>query len=103
MSKMQTPGKNDTNSMRVLDYQRTNNSALCVTDRLVISASEEDIVALKNALEVLSRFEALVLSEFHAQRGYAANDSRHSDTFKEIYFWFKDGSLMASIRAGSVG
>lgn len=89
--------------MKAVDYEKLDNSAVAVTDRLKISASEEEIESLRKALGVLSRFESLVLSEFNMQRGYAANDIRYSDTFKEIHFWFKDGFVMASIRAGSVG
>lgn len=89
--------------MKVVDYEKLDNSAVEVTDRVKIEASEEDIELLRNALSVVSKFESLVLSEFMAQRGYAANDTRYSDTFREIHFWFRDGHVMASIRAGSVG
>lgn len=89
--------------MKVVDYEKLDNSAVAVTDKVKIEASEDDMDSLRNALAVVSRFENLVLSEFMSQRGYAANDVRHSDTFKEIHFWFKDGLVMASIRAGSVG
>jgi len=89
--------------LKVIDYEKLDNSAVSVTDKVKIHASEEDMESLKKALAVVFKFESLVLSEFHSQRGYAANDIRYSDTFKEIHFWFKDGFVMASIRAGSVG
>lgn len=89
--------------MKVVDYEKLDNSAVVVTDKVKIEASEEDMESLKKALGVLSKFESLVLSEFHSQRGYAANDARYSDTFKEVHFWFKDGYVMASIRSGFVG
>ena len=103
VSEVREAGEDDEAPLKVVDYEKFDNSAVAVTDRLKIQASDEDVESLKKAMAVLSRFESLVLSEFHSQRGYAANDIRYSDTFKEIHFWFKDGHVMASIRAGSVG
>lgn len=89
--------------MRVLSYEKLQNSAVAVTDRVAIEVSEEEAESLRSAMATMERFEKLVLSEFHSARGYAANDRRHSDVFREMHFWFKDGLLMASIRHGSVG
>lgn len=89
--------------MKVESYEKIENSAVSVTDRLKISASDDEVEALKSALATMEKFEGAVLSEFHLARGYPANDRRHSDVFREIHFWFKDGFVMASIRHGSVG
>jgi hypothetical protein len=90
-------------ALRVESYERLENSAVSATDHVKIEVSEEEAAALRSALATMEKFENLVLSEFQAQRGYAANDRRYSDIFHETHFWFKDGYVMASIRHGSVG
>lgn len=89
--------------MRVVSYEKLQNSAVAVTDRLEIEVSDDEAESLRSAMATMNKFENLVLSEFHSERGYSANDRRYSDVFREIHFWFKDGLLMASIRHGSVG
>lgn len=100
---LKLPSREETKKAKIISYEKTGNSAVCVTDRLKIEASEEDIERLRQAINTVAQFENIVLSEFRGHRGYSANDARYSDTFKEIYFWFKDGFIMASIRTGSVG
>lgn len=100
MSKMPPSSQNDEIALRVLDYEKLITSAASVTDRLKIDVTPEEEASLKEALRVLSGFESLVLAKFMEERGYSACDSRHSDSFKEIHFWFKDGFVMASIRSG---
>ena len=90
-------------ALRVESYEKLDNYAVEVTDRLRIEASEEEIESLRSALVVVEKFKNLVLAEFQVQRGYSANDKRYSDIFHETHFWFKDGFVMASIRHGSVG
>lgn len=89
--------------MRVIKYEKILNSAVSVADRLTIEVSPDESESLKDALKVISEFEAVVSSSFMESRGYSPSDSRYSDNFKEIHFWFKDGFVLASIRAGSVG
>jgi hypothetical protein len=89
--------------MKVIEYKKLASSAFCVTDRVKLEVPPEDFDSLKAALVTMSLFESAVLSAFKDVRGFSASDTRNSDTFKEIHFWFKDGFVMATIRSGSIG
>jgi hypothetical protein len=103
LSQMPKTGQNDKVAVKVIDYEKFLNSAVCSTDRLKIEVSAEEAASLKAAMQVISSFEILVLAKFAEVRGYSACDARQFDTFKEINFSFKDGFVVASIRSGSVG
>ena len=103
LPKMQAQGQDDKNAMKVVDYEKVLSSANCSKDIVRLEATDEELESLKSALRVVSEFENAVCLSFMENRGYSPSDSRYSDTFKEIHFWFRDGSVMATIRTGSVG